>query len=308
MNSGTTGQRIRRHTVEANGMSFECLRSGTGERLALCLHGFPDDAGSMLPIMAPLAEADFTAIAPYMRGYSPTGPAPNGDYSPHALGQDAIALTRALVDKFDCHDPVLVGHDWGAIAGYAADRRNADVFTRMVTLAVPPGFDALLTAYPRQLLRSWYIWFFQLPRLPHRALTCRNFALIEFLWQQWSPSWEYPGTRIHAVKETFRAENTHKHAIAYYRQTVRPSLRARLNGDQPTLSDTPPVETPTLVLYGTEDGCIGPALFDDAQHLLPDGTIRKIPNAGHFMHHEQPDAVGDAILTWLHHTPTTATP
>ena len=44
-----------RLTVEANGLEFECLRAGTGDRLALCLHGFPDDAGSMHPLLDRLA-------------------------------------------------------------------------------------------------------------------------------------------------------------------------------------------------------------------------------------------------------------
>ena len=59
-------------SVEANGIDFECLRAGDGDRLALCLHGFPDDAGSMRPVLERLADAGFTAVAPYIRGYAPT--------------------------------------------------------------------------------------------------------------------------------------------------------------------------------------------------------------------------------------------
>jgi len=70
-----------RREVTANGLDFECLTRGDGDRLALCLHGFPDDAGTFEPLMAQLAEAGFTAVAPYMRGYGPTGPAPDDDYS-----------------------------------------------------------------------------------------------------------------------------------------------------------------------------------------------------------------------------------
>lgn len=64
----TTGRRIRRLCVDANGLSIECLRSGDGDRLALCLHGFPDNAGSMLPVCWRLADEGFTAVAPFMRG------------------------------------------------------------------------------------------------------------------------------------------------------------------------------------------------------------------------------------------------
>ena len=78
--------------VRANGIEFECLRWGDGDRLALCLHGFPDDPGTMGPLAERLVDAGFTVVAPYMRGYGPTGPAPDGRYSPGALGNDALAL------------------------------------------------------------------------------------------------------------------------------------------------------------------------------------------------------------------------
>ena len=117
-------------SVEANGIDFECLRAGAGDRLALCLHGFPDDAGSMRPVLDRLADAGFTAVAPYMRGYAPTDPAPHGDYSAGALGSDAVALADVLSGTLDvAGGPVLVGHDWGAVAAYAADRTDPDAET-----------------------------------------------------------------------------------------------------------------------------------------------------------------------------------
>lgn len=130
--------------VDANGLTFECWYEGTGDRLALCLHGFPDNARSMAPLLDRLADAGFTAVAPALRGYAPTEPAPDGEYSARALGADAIALAETLPESLgadlDTEDPVLVGHDWGAVAGYAAARADPGAFDRMVTMAVPPRF------------------------------------------------------------------------------------------------------------------------------------------------------------------------
>ena len=187
MSTDPAASRHRERRVEANGVTFECLVAGDGDRLALCLHGFPDDAGSMRPLLSRLAEAGLTAVAPYMRGYAPTDRAPDDDYSASALGADAVALAAALAEEFDTIDAVLVGHDWGAVAAYAADWTDPEAFTRLVTIAVPPGFDALLLQYPRQILRSWYMWFFQLPDVPERAIRWREFALLELLWGTWSP-------------------------------------------------------------------------------------------------------------------------
>ncbi len=300
-----TDDDLCRHTVTANGLEFECLRAGDGDRLALCLHGFPDDAGSMRPLLDRLADAGFTAVAPYTRGYAPTDPAPDGDYSPQALAADAVALGETLPETLDADadDPVLVGHDWGAVAAYAADRGNPDAFARMATLAVPPGFQTLLARYPRQLLRSWYMWLFQLPDIPERALRWRDFALVEFLWGLWSPGWDYPPERIEAVRETLRTGDTVEHAVQYYRDTVRPqaaSLAESLVGPgDPSLESVPPVRTPTLVVYGDRDGCIGPALFEHADEIVEDCRLVRVRDAGHFLHQERPDAVGETVVSFL---------
>ena len=292
-------------TVEANGLEFECLRAGTGDRLALCLHGFPDDAGSMRPLLDRLADAGFTAVAPYMRGYAPTDPAPDNDYSARALGTDAVALVGALPEKLGVagDDPVLVGHDWGAVAAYAADRADPDAFERMVAMAVPPGFEALLLAYPRQLLRSWYMWFFQVPDAPERALRWRDFALVEFLWGLWSPGWDYPDERIEAVTETLRTGDTADRAVQYYRDTVRPQVsslaRSLVRLDPPSTDDVAPVRTPTLVVAGRQDGCIGPEMFEHADEIIEECRVVRIRGAGHFVHQERPDVVGEEVASFL---------
>ena len=69
-------------TVEANGVEFACLEAGSGT-LALCLHGFPDSAHTWRHLLGGLAGAGFHAVAPFMRGFAPTGLAPDGSYCEH---------------------------------------------------------------------------------------------------------------------------------------------------------------------------------------------------------------------------------
>jgi len=288
-------------TVEANGLAFECLETGDGDRLAICLHGFPDDAGSMTPLQSRLADAGYTAVAPYMRGYAPTESAPGDDYSASALGADAVALAEAYLERDDLEEAVLVGHDWGAVAGYVAALQSPETFDRMATLAVPPRFDALLVRHPRQALRSWYIWLFQVSGLPERAIRWQDFALVEFLWGTWSPSWDYPDERIESVKATFGDGETVENALAYYRQIVGPAVKRILtSGSIPAVDREPHIEVPTLVLAGTEDGAIGPELFDRADEAF-DARCRvvRVRDAGHFLHQERPDVVGEEVVSFL---------
>jgi len=298
----------QRERVSANGLTFECLRAGEGDRLALCLHGFPDDAGTMEPLLARFADAGFTAVAPYMRGYGPTDPAPDGDYTTIAMAKDAIALAEELADG----EVVLVGHDWGAAGAYAAAAIAPEQFSHLVTLAVPPRFVEVVPEYPRQWLRSWYIAFFQLPWLPERVLRARDFALIEVLWETWSPTWEYPEARLEAVKETFREPGTVEAALTYYRQFGRQAAEKLLDDALerrfPAGSDEKGadgdgdggIEVPALVVAGKEDGCIGHELFDGASAAFA-GRCRcvKLRGVGHFVHQERPDVVADEILSFV---------
>jgi pimeloyl-ACP methyl ester carboxylesterase len=140
--------------------------------------------------------------------------------------------------------------------------------------------------------------FFQLPDVPERALRWRNFAFIDFLWGVWSPDWDYPDARINDVKETFRAEGTVENALQYYRDTVDPSIPVGESG-RPSLDDVQTIQTPTLVICGERDGCIGPELFEHAGEVIEDCRVVCVPNAGHFMHQERPEVVGDEIVSFL---------
>lgn len=289
-------------TVEANGVAFECIEAGDGDRLALCLHGFPDDPGSMEPLQSRLVEEGYTAVAPYMRGYAPTEAAPdNGDYTARALGADAVALADAYLERDDLEGAVLVGHDWGAVAGYAAAVRSPDTFDRMATLAVPPRFDALLARHPRQVARSWYMWLFQLEGVAERAVRWQDFALVEFLWGIWSPTWDYPGERIESVKATLSEGNTVENALAYYRQFVGPAVRRIVtSGRLPSVNRERRIEVPTLVLAGVEDGAIDSGLFERADEAF-DARCRvvRVDGAGHFLHQERPAVVGEEVVSFL---------
>ena len=279
-----------RGSVEANGIEFEYLEHGNGDRLALCLHGFPDDAGSMKPVMERLANAGFRCVSPWMRGYGPTEPAPDGDYSVPALAEDAVGLADAL----DGEDPILVGHDWGAIAGYGVAAAAPDRFSEVVAMAVPPNFERGVREHPVQVLRSWYMLFFQLPALPEWALQADDFGLVEFLWGTWSPGWDYPDERIESVKDTFRQNDTVVHALAYYR-----ALRKSMGGEDGPSSGRG-FDVPVLVVGGERDGCVGAALFEEIDDdFAEQGRVVVVDDAGHFMHQERPDVVCEEILAFL---------
>jgi pimeloyl-ACP methyl ester carboxylesterase len=159
--------------IEANGLQFETLLAGPedGETVIL-LHGYPQSAASWQETMEWLARRGYRAIAPNLRGYSPGANPPEASaYSMGQLVGDVIGIADALgAERFH-----LVGHDWGgALAWAVAGAYPSRLFS--LTVLSTPHTAALLEALrsPMQSLRSSYMRFFRIPRVPEALLNAAN--------------------------------------------------------------------------------------------------------------------------------------
>jgi pimeloyl-ACP methyl ester carboxylesterase len=287
---------LRRGTIEARGLTFHTLEAGDGP-LVLCLHGFPDNARSFRHQLPALAAAGFRAVAPYMRGYAPTGLAPDGRYQTAALALDAVALIEALGAK----DAIVFGHDWGAGAAYGAALAAPERVRKLIAAAVPYGpqfFTAFSTSWAQQK-RSWYMFFFQTP-FADAALAHDDFAFIERLWADWSPGFTPPREEMAALKQTFRQPGVVEAALGYYRATFNPALQDPALADLQGKQMLAPIDVPTLFLHGANDGCVGVELVDGMEMFFPKGLRKEIVSgAGHFLHQERPDEVNRLVLDFL---------
>ena len=286
----------RQGEVHANGLRFATLEAGDGP-LVLCLHGFPDHARSFRHQLPALAAAGFRAVAPFMRGYAPTGIPADGRFQSAALAQDTIAIIEALGYR----QAAVFGHDWGALAAYGAAILAPARVSRLVTAAVPHGprlLTAFMTNYDQQR-RSWYMFFFQHP-LADAAVEHDDFRFIERLWQEWSPGWAYPPEEMASLKTTFRTPGVLAAALGYYRATLNPANQDPALADVQARITDGAVEVPTLYLHGAQDGCIGVELVQGMEVLFPGGLQTVVvAGAGHFLHQEQPESVNQAVLAFL---------
>ncbi|MCA9695340.1 MAG: alpha/beta hydrolase [Myxococcales bacterium] len=283
-------------TVSAGGLRFRCLHAGGGDRLALLVHGFPDDAGTWSQLLPALAQAGYHAIAPWTRGYGETERAADGRYDVAALGGDLVALRRALGHR----RAAIVGHDWGAVAGYVAVNMSKESFDCLVTMAVPPPRTLLrdLVRDPAQLRRSWYVGRFQLPGAAAR-LRRDDLALVDRLWRDWSPGLRDARERVAAVKRTLSAPGSVEAALSYYRQLL-PHRVARPVYREALRLATARVEAPTLVIAGDEDGCIGPRMFNSIGPAFAAAhELERVAGAGHFMHLERPELIASLVRSFL---------
>ncbi|MCH9730283.1 MAG: alpha/beta fold hydrolase [Actinomycetia bacterium] len=270
-------------------------------RLVLCLHGFPDSAWGWRKTASILAEQGMRVVAPFSRGYAPTGPAADGDYHIGALMYDALAVYRELGAPADA---VLIGHDWGAFTSNAIAAYPDSPFAEHISMAVPPvgamnrtrgSVRRQLHMMPRQMRNSWYIMFFQLPGLPEWLLP----RVIPRLWLDWGPSGYPTGAELEQALAALPSRAHRRAAVGYYRALARPTRPApRYSELNRWRFELPRV--PILHLQGAQDGAMMAGYADHIATVLPPGSrVLTIPDAGHFLQIEQPRVAADAVLDYL---------
>jgi pimeloyl-ACP methyl ester carboxylesterase len=250
--------------------------------LIVLQHGFPDYPKTFRPLMARLSAKGYRCVAPFLRGYAPS--TTQGPFDQARLGDDLAELVKALSP----HAPaVLVGHDWGAVATYAAVRSWPRLFRRAVTLAVPhvAALERNVRFNLPQQWRSAYMAFFMLPFVPERVVAMRDYALIDTLWRGWSPGYEADPEYMAELKQCLRASMPGP--LAHYR-----ALRA--------FPPRPLIEVPLLHLHGSNDGCIAFELgAGQERYFAAEFSSEKLEGLGHFLHLEAPDRIAGRILDFL---------
>jgi pimeloyl-ACP methyl ester carboxylesterase len=237
-----------------------------------------------------------------MRGYAPSSIPSDGSYHVGALMDDALRVRSAAggTDR-----DVVIGHDWGALAATGLAAMPDSPFAKAVMMSVPPPAafrrlgrlldrGRLLTQLPHQLLRSWYIIYFQLPLFPERSASW----LLPLLWRRWSPGYDAEEDLRH-VDAAIGTPESWRAALGPYRATVRnsrpPTRYAELHRhwtSAPKLS--------SLYLHGRDDGCATPAFARWTEKVLPAGSdVAIVEHAGHFLQLDQPDRVAELVLKFI---------
>jgi pimeloyl-ACP methyl ester carboxylesterase len=289
---------ISQHQIRVNDLDISYLAAGLEGNgpLALCLHGFPDSAHTWRHLLPRLADAGYRAVAPFLRGYAPTAIPTDGRLQTAASAMDAIALQEALGND---RKAVIIGHDWGAVITHIAASYRPEVWSKVVTMAVPPG-SAVGTAFLsnlEQIKRSWYMFFFQHP-FADFVVGANDLAYIDMLWADWSPGFDSRG-ELELLKPSLRNPENLQAALGYYRATLGagfndPDLQAAQD-----LSGAIPSQ-PLLYLHGRTDGCMGIEVAEAAVAEFPaTATARFVDEVGHFLHLERPDDINALILDFL---------
>jgi epoxide hydrolase 4 len=284
--------------ITANGLRFSVDEEGEGDRVALCLHGFPESRYSWRHQLPVLAQAGWHAVAPDMRGY--------GD-SDRPLAQSAYAMDRliedvaALYDAFGAKQRLLIAHDWGALIAWTFALRKTRPLDGLVIMNVPhPAvFRAVWQRSWEQKRKSWYVAFFQIPWLPERMLTADNARAIGEMFRGMAVDKSaFPDAVLDHYRQNALKPGAMTAMINYYRANLR------------TLFSSPAtmIDTPTLMIWGEADAALSIENTTGYDNLVRDFTLARLPRVSHWVQQEAPDAVNAKMVDWLRAKGLTTSP
>ncbi len=264
------------------GVRLHVAEAGTGPQI-LFLHGFPEFHGSWARHMHFFAGHGFCALAPDLRGYGQSDkPATTADYRLDVLAGDVIALLETRGPA------TIVGHDWGGIISWRVAELRPDLVQGLVVLNAPhpATLPRAIRRDPRQLLRSWYVFFFQIPWLPEWILA--RGALRRALAATGRPD-SFTAEELRSLEQAWACPGAHSGMLAYYRAAVRYGVP----------STGIPITPRTLILWGERDRALGRKLAEESLTRARDVQLHYFPQATHWVQHEEFDAVCEAVLEFL---------
>jgi pimeloyl-ACP methyl ester carboxylesterase len=282
--------------VDCGEVALHCALAGERDKpLVVLLHGFPESWYSWRHQIPALAE-HFRVAVPSLRGYGESDrPRVVGDYVLPKLTGDV----RGLIHGLGYDEAAVVGHDWGGgIAwAFAIDHPGACRKLAACNCPHPAIFLRAIRSNPRQLLRSWYMLFFQLPWLPEWLLTRARMRALDRAFRSMVVRKDrevFTEDDLEQIKRAFAAPGAMTAAINYYRaQFCDPASLTRYSLETR-------IRCPTLLVWAEDDVALGRELTYGMEPLIEAPlTVRYIPRCSHWVQQERPEEVNAYLLDFL---------
>jgi epoxide hydrolase 4 len=283
------GGALRDQYVTGNGVRLHVVSAAESQPPVVLLHGFPEPWLGWQHQLPALAQAGLAVFAPDQRGYNLSDkPRPVQSYALDLL----VADITSLLDSLGLTRAAIVGHDWGAMVAWRLALTRPERVSRLVIINVPHPdvFRYTLRHDPRQMLRSWYALFFQLPWLPEALSRHNGFSLWQRALLATSRRGAFTPRDLELYERAWAQPGAFPAMLNWYRAYLRFPPR-------PTAS--PRVRVPTLVIWGKRDAALLSDMARASADQCDDGRLEMLPEATHWVHREEPARVNQLLVEFL---------
>jgi len=277
-------------TFDGVTLKYEAMGDPTNPP-AILLHGFPEFWYSWRYQMPALADAGFYAIAPDQRGYNRSSK--QGPFTTKRLVQDVAQFQDALGIK-RC---AIVGHDWGGAVAWTFAAACPERVERLVVMNGPHPrayMDACRKGF-KQIFKSWYFFFFQLPLIPEWTLRANNYMALRSMFRKLVPPQYMSDTDIDRYVGAWRQPGAMTATINWYRGLPQQMFRSRAGGS----ASLPKIKAPTCVIWGMDDHALDPSCNDTLDKYVENLVVHNLPGASHFVQMYDPPAVNALLIPFL---------
>ncbi len=277
----------------------EAVDSDTEPPLVVLLHGFPEFWYAWRHQLDSLAEAGYRVVAPDLRGYNRSSqPAGVDSYRPAELVGDV----RGLVEHLGYAQAAVVGHDWGGLIAWETAISEPELVRQLVIMNAPhpEAYQQALWRSPDQILRSWYVFLFQVPWLPEQLIQANDYrALDEMLTETAAPG-AFTEPEVQRYKDAMARSGNPTGPVNYYRAMARESATRQTKRFLPWAETRDAaVGVPTMVVWGEQDQALSTDLLDDLGAWVPDLRIERLPEASHWVQADEPERVNELLVDFL---------
>jgi epoxide hydrolase 4 len=276
---------LREGYANVGDVQLHYVEAGDGQ-LVLLLHGFPEFWYGWREQIQPLVSAGYRVVAPDLRGYNLSS-APEG-FRAYTADKPAEDI-RGLIHELGETSAIVVGHDWGGTVAWTLAMNHPEVVDRLAILnaAHPRKLNEGLKS-PRQLLRSWYFFYFQTPWLPERRARRWHWRFFKRFLRDARPP--HTAEELDHYVEAWSQPGVVRAMIDYYRAAVRLGSKQEIRR----------VTAPTLVIWGQRDRYLGPKLAEPHHEDVPNlDRVERLPNASQWVHHDEAERVNELLLDFI---------
>lgn len=280
---------LRERFIETNGIKLHVMEAGPEDGpMIMFLHGFPEFWFAWRKQIGYFANKGYLVVVPDQRGYN-LSDKPEGieAYKADELAKDAVGL----INFYGRDQIYLVGHDWGASVSWWTALKYPERIKRLVIMNVPHPkiMNANMLTNPKQMQRSWYIFFFQLPNAPEKLGSANNFEWPVNVLATTSKPGTFKPEELEEYRKAFAQPEAFSSMVNWYRAT----LQCR---NEPPASFR--ITMPLLILWGLDDIAIIPEQADQSLEYCDQARLVKF-DATHWIQHEEPDRVNLMIEEFI---------